>query len=90
MTLDLDPNLDKTHLLDGRRLTQIVTNLIDNAAKFATTGETCIAVRTLPDTHVGHDTHGLKISVADTGQGINDDQQQRIFDRFTQIADGID
>lgn len=90
VTLDIDPKLDEKYMLDGARVTQIVTNLTDNAAKFTHQGGICIALHTVPMTHEGRDTHGIEISVADSGPGIDDVQRARIFHRFTQINDGLE
>ncbi len=89
VTLDLDEGLDQAYMLDGARLTQIVTNLTDNAAKFTERGEIRIGVRREPLVHDGHDTHGLEISVADTGVGIDAAQRQLVFERFTQADASI-
>ncbi|MFL4471531.1 ATP-binding protein [Tateyamaria armeniaca] len=89
VTLDLDPDLDEAYNLDGPRLTQIVTNLTDNAAKFTASGEIRISVRCVPQSRDGEDTHGLEICVADTGEGIEKYQVQNVFERFTQSDAGL-
>lgn len=89
VTLDLDAGLDPEYLVDGARLTQMVTNLTDNAAKFTQKGEIRIGLRPLPHSGPGPDPKALEISVADTGMGIAPDQRSRIFERFTQSDDGI-
>ena len=62
---------------DPTRLTQMVTNLLDNAAKY-----------THPGGHIEvsarHEGAHLVVSVRDTGIGIPEDLQARIFDLFTQ------
>ncbi len=91
VTLDVDPSLDEKYELDGARVTQIVTNLTDNAAKFTQSGNIRIAVRpTRPDeTSDSCPDGGLVISVSDTGPGIDEAQRRRIFDRFTQLDAGL-
>ncbi|WP_299282320.1 ATP-binding protein [uncultured Tateyamaria sp.] len=89
VTLDLEADLDAEYELDGARLTQIITNLTDNAAKFTTKGEIRIGVRRAPkqpDNGIGT---CLEISVADTGPGIAEEDAARIFDRFSQIDEGL-
>lgn len=67
---------------DPHRLRQILINLISNALKFTATGRIAISA-TLDGSHPGH----VRIEVSDTGIGIPQDAQDRIFDSFAQ-ADG--
>jgi signal transduction histidine kinase len=64
-------------LVDPMRLDQIVTNLLDNAAKYSAEGST-IEVRLTPA------DGGVALSVEDRGQGIAPDDLPRLFDRFYQ------
>ena len=89
VTLDLDDNLDALYMLDGARLTQVMTNLTDNAAKFTQSGDIQIRVRRLSADDASANKHGLEISVADTGEGIKDADRQSVFDRFVQSDAGI-
>ncbi len=66
---------------DPKRLGQILTNLISNAIKFTHKGS--IVVRAKIDkknTRVPM----IKISVSDTGIGISENEQKRLFTAFTQ------
>jgi signal transduction histidine kinase len=63
---------------DGDRLAQVFTNLVDNALKFTLKGGT-ISLR------ASGVKEGILISVSDTGKGIPDESQARIFDRFYQV-----
>ena len=62
---------------DPTRLTQMLTNLLDNAAKY-----------TNPSGHIEvsaqHDSGHIVFRVRDTGIGVPQDMQTRIFDLFTQ------
>ena len=71
---------------DDERLCQIVANLVYNAVKF--TDEGSVRVAATVDAR-GGDGAVLTLSVADTGPGIAPDQQERIFDRFTQADSSI-
>lgn len=63
---------------DPNRLTQVVSNLLNNAAKYTPDqGKITLDVEVLDDSIV--------ISVADTGIGIPADMQENIFEMFTQI-----
>ena len=60
---------------DGERIQQVLGNLVGNALKFTLPGGT-IAVST-----VARDAE-LEVAVKDTGPGIPEEDQARIFDRF--------
>jgi signal transduction histidine kinase/putative methionine-R-sulfoxide reductase with GAF domain len=61
---------------DERRLTQVLLNLAGNAIKFTDTGEVSIEARATDGAFV--------VSVSDTGPGISEADQQRIFEEFQQ------
>ena len=73
--------LDTTGMVYGDRnkVGQVISNFIDNAAKYSAAG-TPIYVKT-----VYKDTTIL-LSVQDAGMGIPKDQQQKIFDRFFRVS----
>jgi light-regulated signal transduction histidine kinase (bacteriophytochrome)/DNA-binding response OmpR family regulator len=81
----LGTGLPKVLLLDEVRLRQILFNLVGNALKFTEQGHVDIeaACTVLPAVE-GTASVNLKISVADTGIGISEADQQRIFNAFTQ------
>jgi signal transduction histidine kinase len=62
---------------DEQRLTQVLLNLVGNAIKFTDAGEVCIAVTASN----GH----FALSVIDTGPGIPQEHQARIFEQFHQV-----
>jgi signal transduction histidine kinase len=64
---------------DERRITQVLLNLLGNAIKFTEAGEVRVVVSASDGAFV--------VSVADTGPGIAQDDQQKIFEEFQQ-ADG--
>jgi PAS domain S-box-containing protein len=66
-----------TIFTDGTKLLQIISNLLNNAFKFTDEGKISF----------GYTDKGqfLEFFVADTGIGINHDQQVRIFERFYQV-----
>lgn len=69
-------------MVDGLRLRQVLTNLVDNAVKFTERGEVTVTIDTLPD-----HPQRFVLTVADNGIGISPDQRERIFQPFVQ-ADG--
>lgn len=66
---------------DAMRLRQILMNLLGNAIKFTEQGKVGLSVNLRPD------NSGIELVVSDTGPGINEEQQARLFHRFEQ-ADG--
>ena len=62
---------------DPARLDQILTNLVENAAKYSEEG-TPILIRIRPE------GAGARISVEDRGIGIANDELPKLFDRFYQ------
>lgn len=71
--------LDGAHVpsvrADQARIEEVLINLLDNAARYAPQGSP-IRIEVAPmDTHV-------KISVIDQGEGIPEEKQQRIFNKY--------
>ncbi len=78
---DVDPQLPGALIGDGFRLQQILINHAGNALKFTLQGHVVVAMQLLQR----HDALVLvRISVSDSGIGISDEQQQRIFEGFSQ------
>ncbi|NDY55196.1 response regulator [Desulfovibrio sulfodismutans] len=79
----IDPRVPLRLVGDEARIRQILFNLVGNAVKFTTRGE----VRIMAWAESGDAPEGcrLSFSVHDTGMGIPPEQQDRIFDRFTQV-----
>jgi two-component system, OmpR family, sensor kinase len=65
-------------LADRTRLTQVVTNLVDNAVKFTGAGGS-VRVR------VWAAADGAGLAVADTGPGIAPEHLRKVFDRFYRL-----
>ncbi len=75
LNVEIAPNAGK-FLADGRRLRQIMFNLLSNAFKFTPRGgEIVLSARI-----VGED---VQISVADNGPGISPDVKANVFERFS-------
>lgn len=79
-----DPSLPSTLIGDPLRLSQILINLCNNAAKFTEHGEIVVNIRRLDDSSIGPDKVHLQCSVTDTGIGMNDEQLSRLFRSFSQ------
>jgi PAS domain S-box-containing protein len=70
---------------DARKLRQILTNLINNAIKFADGGRVSVTARENRDFHSGVENRWIEFEVADNGIGIPPSECQRIFERFHQV-----
>ncbi len=81
LTCLISPDFPSTVLGDPTRVRQIVSNLLSNALKFTRFGR--VDVRLTPI--VG----GVRLEVCDTGIGIPEQAQARIFQPFTQAGAGI-
>lgn len=62
---------------EKNRLTQVLSNLLSNAAKFTTQGT--ISVGYVPT------EQGLSFYVTDTGKGIDEENLPQVFERFTKF-----
>ena len=82
--LDIHDNVPECVKGDSLRLYQIIINLVTNALKFTMKGSVCVSVEAVA-TH--EQIAQIRFSVIDTGIGMSDTEQKRIFDSFTQ-ADG--
>lgn len=81
LTCLIDPALPAQVLGDPTRVRQIVSNLLSNALKFTRFGRVDLIVACAVD--------GISIRVRDTGIGIAEDAQARIFQPFAQAEVGI-
>jgi GAF domain-containing protein len=66
---------------DGRRLTQVLINLVGNAIKFTDAGEVVISARASDGS--------FHLSVRDTGPGISATDQTKLFQEFQQADNAI-
>jgi len=71
---------------DAYRIKQILYNLISNAFKFTERGTVHIQADAR---QLNGDEYEIGIAVTDTGIGIKKEQQEHIFDEFTQANDEI-
>ncbi|MDX2322089.1 MAG: ATP-binding protein [Moritella sp.] len=81
LVVNIDPELPADLLLDEHRLRQVLMNLLSNAVKFTERGQVCL---TLSCKLLADNRCELYFSVADTGTGIEENKQQKIFEPFTQ------
>ncbi len=80
------PNVPRTVTGDGGRVRQVLLNLAGNAVKFTSQGH--VRIRVECGERVA-DSALVRISVEDTGIGIPQDLQNRMFGKFTQANTSI-
>jgi signal transduction histidine kinase/CheY-like chemotaxis protein len=71
---------------DEHRLRQILLNLINNAIKFTESGSVSVRAEVAD---AGSEADLLRFTVADTGAGIAQDKQHRLFQHFSQADSAI-
>jgi signal transduction histidine kinase len=78
--VEMAPELPPGHG-DGRRLTQVLINLVGNAIKFTDAGEVAIKAEA--------NNGSFHVSVRDTGPGISAADQDKLFQEFQQADNAI-
>lgn len=81
LKLNCDPRLPETIKSDPNRIRQITINLLGNALKFTTKGS--IKIKAKPFNHIGD--RMIKISVKDSGIGIKEEDQKKLFQAFGRV-----
>jgi len=76
-----DRDVSRAVIGDPLRLGQVLTNLVSNAVKFTDTGEVAVHVALVDG---AKDRGHFRFSVRDTGIGMNEEQQRKLFTPFTQ------
>ncbi|MCA1693226.1 MAG: response regulator, partial [Actinobacteria bacterium] len=88
--VDLGPGVPKSIVTDPQRLRQILKNLLVNAFKFTEHGDVHLDI-SVPENGWNRDLPSLAeapgviaLAVSDTGIGVREEDQQRIFEAFAQ------
>ena len=81
LTLAIDPAVRLPVRGDPVRLRQVLSNLISNAIKFTERGSVALSVKRMGETSAQHQ---LRFEVKDTGIGIDQAAQDKLFNAFSQ------
>ncbi len=82
---EIDPELKGAFISDPLRLRQIVNNLVSNAVKFTSEGGITLTASFVPKGDSAFPGNHLKLSVIDTGKGMDPGDRERIFQEFTRL-----
>ena len=78
VVLRFEPCPENCHIYsDKNRIHQIISNFVNNAFKFTSSGEIVVSCR-----RIGKE---IEFAVRDTGIGIEPEKQKNIFDRFVKL-----
>ncbi|MFA7574621.1 MAG: transporter substrate-binding domain-containing protein [Arcobacteraceae bacterium] len=81
LKLTKDPNVPNWFIGDAKRIEQVLLNILNNAAKFTSSGEVSLDVRLVAKEN---ENYHLSFSVKDTGIGMTEDQVNKLFQPFIQ------
>lgn len=82
---EIDPELKGAFISDPLRLRQIVNNLVSNAVKFTSEGGITLTASFVSKGDSAFPGNHLKLSVIDTGKGMDPGDRERIFQEFTRL-----
>jgi two-component system sensor kinase len=86
LNYEIESNVPASVISDAGRLRQVIVNLVGNAIKFTSEGE--VFVHVAAEDRAGSEV-SLHFAVHDTGIGISPEQQQRVFQSFSQADSSI-
>jgi signal transduction histidine kinase/HPt (histidine-containing phosphotransfer) domain-containing protein/ActR/RegA family two-component response regulator len=86
LTCEVDERVGHAHVADALRLRQILSNFLSNAIKFTESGMVQASLEWKGPDRVAGPLGGDRLSfrVTDTGIGVSEEQQQRLFQPFAQ------
>jgi len=80
----VDDKLSEFYKGDPIRINQILLNFVSNAIKFTDKGSVTVSINVKNKVRNGKVINGVLFTVDDTGIGLNQEQQSRLFQRFNQ------
>lgn len=84
LTYLIDSDVPSVIRTDETRLRQVLLNLLSNAVKFTEEGEVVLRVQVASSPPSPEAPYELHVSVRDTGIGIPEEKQDRLFESFSQ------
>lgn len=78
---EYDYKLKKQVMIDMKKVNQIILNLVNNAVKFTEEGFIKTSVN-----YINQECEWLEIKIEDSGIGMNEEDQKRIFESFYQAS----
>lgn len=86
IAFDVEASVPTTLVGDRRRISQVVTNLVQNAIEFTENGRVDVRVRSCDvSAHTPDKDTWVELTVADSGIGIAQEHIGSLFEPFTQI-----
>ena len=79
---NIDGKIPNSLIGDEVRLRQILLNLLSNAAKYTEKGHISLSITVIKQ---DDEQVWLKFTVTDTGKGIKQEDQEKLFDEFVQV-----
>ncbi|NQZ22229.1 MAG: two-component sensor histidine kinase BarA [Colwellia sp.] len=86
LSVRVNPELPDALIGDAMRIKQVLINLTSNAIKFTDKGSVEVDI---DSEHVDEYVAMLKVTITDTGIGMNQEQQKTIFDAFGQADKSV-
>ncbi|MGB0496317.1 MAG: response regulator, partial [Kangiellaceae bacterium] len=84
LVFKLDDELSDFYYGDPIRINQILLNFLSNAIKFTEEGSVIVSIFVDSKSVNGRQVDGVSFNVKDTGIGLTEEQQTRLFQRFSQ------
>lgn len=81
LCLTVEYNADVILMGDKERIMQVCSNLLSNAIKFTQAGNVSLELRYIEKT--------LSVIVEDTGSGMDESEQQRVFGAFERLSNAV-
>lgn len=80
--ITIDENIPANVKGDPLRTSQVLRNLLSNAVKFTAVGKVELHLKRMES---GNQFSGVKIEISDTGIGMDEEQTQKLFQKFSQL-----
>jgi two-component system sensor histidine kinase BarA len=86
LVLKMESGMPATVYGDPLRISQVVSNLVSNAIKFTEKGQVLVSASSVI---INNKNVRLQINVKDTGAGLTESAQEKLFDAFSQADNAV-